>query len=266
MTAALIKERYYILTRCRFSWGAGADRHPVAGGSQLPEQHRQDGGGLRSHAGAPSTPPPCSRTWRRTTAASLACWRRPWTNRPSLPGHRPSIPSGPIAHQFKYDAHFLFSTTRTHRLDGYPDWQQPEGYRAQARPWYQTPVRRGDDLVWFGPLPGVRFGRQVLTLIKRVKDDEATAWTADGGHVVQRLAGRCTGRWGEDRWPLHHRRKGRVVVGHNLSLLPPQAGDAGGRPGRVLGRSPPATRSGGWVGSQRLSPPPIFMKTCKTPC
>ena len=78
-----------------------------------------------------------------------------------------------IAHQFKHDAHFLyFYNARTHRLDSYPHWQAPAGYQAQKRPWYQALSGEGDDLIWFGPYEEFDSASQVLTLIKRVRDDE----------------------------------------------------------------------------------------------
>ena len=163
----------------------------------------------------------------------------------------------------KYDAHFLyFYNARTHRLDSYPDWQQPEGYRAQARPWYQTLSGEGDDLVWFGPYPAFDSAGEVLTLIKRVKDDEGQLlgllMVDMSFNALQRALHRAVG---EDPVALYitERKGGKLVVGHNLSLLPPRSSGRRRRPaGRVLGRSPPATRSGGdGVGSQRLSPLPF---------
>ena len=89
----------------------------------------------------------------------------------------------------------------------------------------------------------------------------AAAWTADGGHVVQRLQGRCTGRWVRIEWPLHHRAQGRQAGGGAQFVAvaaPLEQETQGGRPGRVLGRSPTCNtlwRDG--VGSQRLSPLPF---------
>ena len=78
-----------------------------------------------------------------------------------------------IAHQFKHDAHFLyFYNTRFDRLDSYPDWQMPAGYQVQRRPWYQTLASDSEELVWFGPYQEFGGNAEVLTLIKRVKDDE----------------------------------------------------------------------------------------------
>jgi hypothetical protein len=48
--------------------------------------------------------------------------------------------------------------------------------------------------------------------------------TADGGHVVQRLAEGVAPGGGEDPVALYitERKGGKLVVGHNLSLLPPR--------------------------------------------
>jgi hypothetical protein len=159
MTAALIKERYYILTPLSFLLGGLVliATLLLAAASYLSSIDKTVAGYGHMLAALDAT---CSRTWRRTTAASLAYWRRPWTSRPSLPGHRPSIPSGPLPISSSTTPTSSISNARTHRLDGYPDWQQPEGYRAQARPWYQTLSGEGDDLVWFGPYPrSIRSGR-----------------------------------------------------------------------------------------------------------
>jgi hypothetical protein len=66
---------------------------------------------------------------------------------------------------------------------------------------------------------------------------------------------------------ITERKGGKLVVGHNLSLLPPRLEretQAAGLDGFWAGRHLQHALEG-MEGSQRLSPPP-FMKTCKTPC
>lgn len=129
-----------------------------------------------------------------------------------------------IAHQFKHDAHSLyFYNARTHRLDSYPHWQAPAGYQAQKRPWYQALSGEGDDLIWFGPYEEFDSASQVLTLIKRVRDDEGQLlgllMVDMSFNTLQAALGRALGG---DRAALYitERKGGQLVVGHNLQLLP----------------------------------------------
>ncbi|MBL0512956.1 sensor domain-containing diguanylate cyclase [Aeromonas media] len=133
-----------------------------------------------------------------------------------------------IAHQFKHDAHFLyFYNTRFDRFDSYPDWQMPTGYQVQKRPWYQTLASDGEELIWFGPYQEFGGNAEVLTLIKRVKDDEGQLL---GLLMVDMsfnsLQAALRRAMGSDQAAIYitERKGGRLVVGHNLSLLPAVSG------------------------------------------
>ena len=133
-----------------------------------------------------------------------------------------------IAHQFKHDAHFLyFYNARFDRLESYPDWPVPTDYQAQRRPWYQALASDSDELIWFGPYQEFGSDAEVLTLIKRVKDDEGQLL---GLLMVDMsfnsLQAALQRAMGSDQAALYitERKDGRLVVGHNLSLLPAVSG------------------------------------------
>ena len=78
-----------------------------------------------------------------------------------------------IAHQIKRDDHYIyFYNSRFDRISSYPLWEQPAEYSAALRPWYRVLSMKGDELVWFGPYQEYSSHERILTLIKRVKDDE----------------------------------------------------------------------------------------------
>ncbi|GJA54569.1 hypothetical protein KAM348_19920 [Aeromonas caviae] len=172
MTAALIKERYYILTPLSFLLGGLVliATLLLAAASYLSSIDKTVAGYGHMLAALDAT---LLQDMAQDNRRQLGVLEASLDKQAIAAGASAINPIWAIAHQFKFDAHFLyFYNARTHRLDGYPDWQQPEGYRAQARPWYQTLSGEGDDLVWFGPYPAFDSARQVLTLIKRVKDHE----------------------------------------------------------------------------------------------
>ncbi len=172
MTAALIKERYYILTPLSFLLGGLVliATLLLAAASYLSSIDKTVAGYGHMLAALDAT---LFQDMAQDNRRQLGVLEASLDKQAIAAGASAINPIWAIAHQFKYDAHFLyFYNARTHRLDGYPDWQQPEGYRAQTRPWFQTLSGEGDDLVWFGPYPAFDSARQVLTLIKRVKDDE----------------------------------------------------------------------------------------------
>ncbi|MFQ2738611.1 diguanylate cyclase domain-containing protein [Aeromonas caviae] len=225
MTAALIKERYYILTPLSFLLGGLVliATLLLAAASYLSSIDKTVAGYGHMLAALDAT---LFQDMAQDNRRQLGVLEASLDKQAIAAGASAINPIWAIAHQFKYDAHFLyFYNARTHRLDGYPDWQQPEGYRAQARPWYQTLSGEGDDLVWFGPYPEFDSVRQVLTLIKRVKDDEGQLL---GLLMVDMsfsaLQGALHRAVGEDPVALYitERKGGKLVVGHNLSLLPPR--------------------------------------------
>ena len=224
MTAALIKERYYILTPLSFLLGGLVliATLLLAAASYLSSIDKTVAGYGHMLAALDAT---LLQDMAQDNRRQLGVLEASLDKQAIAAGASAINPIWAIAHQFKYDAHFLyFYNARTHRLDSYPDWQQPEGYRAQARPWYQTLSGEGDDLVWFGPYPAFDLAGEVLTLIKRVKDDEGQLL---GLLMVDMsfsaLQGALHRAVGEDPVALYitERKGGKLVVGHNLSLLPP---------------------------------------------
>jgi len=140
-----------------------------------------------------------------------------------------------IAHQFKHDAHFLFFyNTRFDRLDSYPDWQVPTDYQVQKRPWYQTLASDSEELVWFGPYQEFGGNAEVLSLIKRVKDDEGQLLgLLMVDMLFNSLQAALRRAMGSDQAALYitERKGDRLVVGHNLSLLPAAPGTPSQRAG-----------------------------------
>ncbi len=231
MTAALIKERYYILTPLSFLLGGLVliATLLLAAASYLSSIDKTVAGYGHMLAALDAT---LFQDMAQDNRRQLGVLEASLDKQAIAAGASAINPIWPIAHQFKYDAHFLyFYNARTHRLDGYPDWPQPEGYRAQARPWYQTLSGEGDDLVWFGPYPEFDSAGEVLTLIKRVKDDEGQLL---GLLMVDMsfsaLQGALHRAVGEDPVALYitERKGGKLVVGHNLSLLPEPDGSPPG--------------------------------------
>ncbi|MFM4718420.1 GGDEF domain-containing protein [Aeromonas bivalvium] len=223
MTAALIKERYYILTPLSLLLGGLVliATLLLAAASYLGSIDKTMAGYGHMLAALDAT---LIQEMAQDNRRQLGVLEASLDKRAIAAGASAINPIWAIAHQFKHDAHFLyFYNTRTQRLDGYPDWQQPEGYQAQARPWYQALSGEGDDLIWFGPYPEFDSAGQVLTLIKRVKDD--------GGQLLgllmvdmsfSALQGALQRAVGEDQVALYitARKGGQLVVGHNLQLLP----------------------------------------------
>ena len=129
-----------------------------------------------------------------------------------------------IAHQIKRDSHYIhFYSVRSDRISSYPRLDLPAAYRADQRPWYKVLSMPGDELVWFGPYAEFGTQQRILTLIKRVRD-------ADGSllgllmvdmsfNSIQQALRRAMGE-NQAAIYLSQRGSGRLVVGHNLALLP----------------------------------------------
>lgn len=130
-----------------------------------------------------------------------------------------------IAHQFKHDAHHLyFYNARFDRISSYPAWEEPPGYQASKRPWYQTLANDGDELIWFGPYEEFSSHQKVLSLITRVDDDEGLLGLLIvdmSFNSLQEALGRAMEK---DLAAIYitERRSGEPIVGHNLPLLPTQ--------------------------------------------
>ncbi|MGY3914403.1 sensor domain-containing diguanylate cyclase [Aeromonas australiensis] len=88
-------------------------------------------------------------------------------------GEPADSPIWAIAHKFKPGNHYIyFYNLKTDRIDSYPDWLAPPGYQASLRPWYQVTTMPGDEPVWFGPYPEYNTQELILSLIKRVRDEQ----------------------------------------------------------------------------------------------
>lgn len=129
-----------------------------------------------------------------------------------------------IAHQIKLDSYYIyFYNARFNRLSSYPHWEQPAEYRADQRPWYKLLSMPGDELIWFGPYAEFDSSNQVLTLIKRVRDADGLLlgllMVDMSFNSIQQALQRAMGE-NQAAIYLSQRGSGRLVVGHNLALLP----------------------------------------------
>lgn len=88
-------------------------------------------------------------------------------------GEPADSPIWAIAHQIKPGNHYIyFYNLKADRIDSYPEWLAPPGYKAALRPWYQVTAMPGDEPVWFGPYPEYNTQELILSLIKRVRDEQ----------------------------------------------------------------------------------------------
>ncbi len=172
MAAAIIKERYYILTPLSFLLGVLVliTTLLLAAASYLRSIDKTIAGYDHMLTSIDAT---LIHEMVLANRRQLGVLEASLDKRAIARGGSAINPIWAIAHQFKHDAHFLyFYNTRVDRLESYPEWQVPTGYQAQKRPWYQTLANDSDELVWFGPYQEFGGSAEVLTLIKRVKDDE----------------------------------------------------------------------------------------------
>ncbi|WP_219276592.1 sensor domain-containing diguanylate cyclase [Aeromonas jandaei] len=88
-------------------------------------------------------------------------------------GESANSPIWAIAHQIKPGNHYIyFYNLKTDRIDSYPEWLAPPGYQAALRPWYPVTTMPGDEPVWLGPYPEYQTQDLILSLIKRVRDEQ----------------------------------------------------------------------------------------------
>lgn len=223
VAAAIIKERYYILTPLSFVLGALVliATLLLAAASYLQSVDKTMAGYGHMLTTIDAT---LIHELAQDNQRQLGVLESSLDKRAIARGETAINPIWPIAHQFKHDAHYLFFyNVRTNHLDGYPDWRAPAGYEARERPWYQAIASGGDDLIWFGPYDEFASASQVLTLIKRVRDDEGQLlgllMVDMSFNTLQAALGRALGG---DQAALYitERKGGQRVVGHNLQLLP----------------------------------------------
>ncbi|MGL5146518.1 MAG: cache domain-containing protein, partial [Plesiomonas shigelloides] len=71
--------------------------------------------------------------------------------------------------------HAYFYNLRSEHLDVYPEWTQPAGFVATERPWAAllNPQRAGET-DWIGPYPEFSSHKQVMMIVRRVRDDDGT--------------------------------------------------------------------------------------------
>ena len=158
MAAAIIKERYYILTPLSFLLGALVliTTLLLAAASYLRSIDKTIAGYDHMLTSIDAT---LIHEMVLANRRQLGVLEASLDKRAIARGGSAINPIWAIAHQFKHNAHFLyFYNTRVDRLESYPEWQVPTGYQAQKRPWYQTLANDSDELVW--SLPGVRRQRR----------------------------------------------------------------------------------------------------------
>lgn len=127
-----------------------------------------------------------------------------------------------IAHQIKRDNHYIyFYNPHTDQISSYPAWEQPARYRAASRPWYKVLSMEGDELLWFGPYQEYSSSNLILTLIKRVKDDEGALlgllMVDMSFDALQQALQRAMGR-NQAAIYISQRSSGRLVVGSNMAF------------------------------------------------
>lgn len=128
-----------------------------------------------------------------------------------------------IAHKIKPGNHYIyFYNLNADRIDSYPDWLPPPGYQAALRPWYQVTTMPGDELVWFGPYPEYNTNELILSLIKRVRDDQGQLlgllMVDMSFDSLQQALQRTVGS-NQAALYLTLRDSGQLVVGSNMDLL-----------------------------------------------
>ena len=235
MTTGIIKERYYILTPLSFLLGAlvliATLLLAVASYLRSIDKTMAGYGHLLTSIDATLIHEMVQDNQRQLSVLEASLDKRAIAQ-----GGSAINPIWAIAHQFKHDAHSLyFYNVRFDRLDSYPDWQAPPGYQAWKRPWYQALSSDSDELIWFGPYQEFDSGDHVLTLIKRVKDDEGQLLgllMVDMSFNSLQAALRRAMDGDQAALYITERQGGGLVVGHNLPLLP--AEPDGGRQGAGL--------------------------------
>ena len=167
MTAALIKERYYILTPLSFLLGGLVliATLLLAAASYLSSIDKTVAGYGHMLAALDAY---LLQDMAQDNRRQLGVLERPWTNRPSLPGHRPSIPSGPLPISSSTTPTSSISTTRAIGSTAIPTGsnQRATGHRRGLVP---DPVRPRAMIAVCSVPTGFDSARQVLTLIKQVK-------------------------------------------------------------------------------------------------
>lgn len=139
-------------------------------------------------------------------------------------GESAASPVWAIANKIKRDTHYLyFYNARSGRIDSYPEWTIPPGYRPELRPWYQAMASNSSEPIWVGPYEEYSSHLQVLTMVQRILDDDGQLLgllMVDMSfnylrHALQRaISGKQIAIY------ITSREGGRLVVGHNMELLP----------------------------------------------
>ncbi|MGY3870379.1 diguanylate cyclase domain-containing protein [Aeromonas crassostreae] len=127
-----------------------------------------------------------------------------------------------IAHQIKRDSHYIyFYNARFDRLSSYPLWVQTAEYDPTLRPWYPALSMAGESPVWLGPYEEYHSSRQILTLSKRVMDDEGELlgllMVDMSFHTLQQALQRAMA---DNQAAIYISQRGsnRLVVGCNMAL------------------------------------------------
>ena len=127
-----------------------------------------------------------------------------------------------IAHQIKRDNHYIyFYNARVDRLSSYPAWTPPAEYSAPQRPWYPLLSMTGEAPVWIGPYEEFHSSKQILTLGKRVMDEEGRLlgllMVDMSFHALQQALQRAMG---ENQAAIYISQRGgdQLVVGSNMAL------------------------------------------------
>ncbi|MGN5290929.1 diguanylate cyclase domain-containing protein [Aeromonas sp. 11P] len=138
-------------------------------------------------------------------------------------GEPADSPIWAIAHQIKPGNHYIyFYNLKADRIDSYPEWLAPPAYKAALRPWYQVTALPGDELVWFGPYPEYNTNELILSLIKRVRDEQGQLlgllMVDMSFDSLQQALQRTVGS-NQAALYLTLRDSGQLVVGSNMDLL-----------------------------------------------
>lgn len=84
----------------------------------------------------------------------------------------------PVAHKIKMESnHYIFFyNNQSDLIETYPDWERPEGFVSETRPWYSLIETPSHDSVWIGPYIEYNTEQLVLSLGQTVFSEE--------GHVL----------------------------------------------------------------------------------